>query len=690
MLQQRCSRLETMLKADEVYPHISLDDYVGPPIDHEDFNLRSYQEHLRALSIPEFPAMKPLHPPHAPVQNPSIPSPPDSTERLEESDDDLPVTNSVARGYSLSVMRLGGVQWRHHGKTSGAHLLCHYQELRGHADGHADFFESLGRHRTEPVWRIPEWESSVSEAGLYPLDYSDWPGEGLDQQLISAYFDHVNVNLPLLNRPLFQRQYDTGLWKTHQRFGKVCLLLFACGALFFKTPATLWPSPPSHGQDSIWLSYSSGWKYLMMALNLGENSVRMPDLYQLQSQSLICYFMQAGSLPHFAAAGAGSALRYTQELGIHLKQVVEKLDTVTRELYKRAFWCLYHTDRHSCATLGRSVAMADIDFDISFPEAVDDEYWPLEGCGAVKQPEGKVVSRVSAFIEMLKLDQILGKVLVQLYPARKDASGAANRRATAVELDQAMNEWAENVPRVLRWDPDRSNYTLLQQTSCIWVYHSYIKILLYRNLIPPRPNFATINQISSLSECVAAALSISRIASAVLHRGTLEGCQPGKSLDIFLLNPIWLAATTLLVSIYTVDHTATEKQRAVNGIKMCLEATRDLGATWKLAAKTCDFLEQYLREIGDHDEGNDSQGKTSGDAVAAYAGSEGADSSSSSEERSRMGLFNSWLRMNMFEAQMADMNNLSLGNGEETFGEDWWERMLNNQMGPDLYNTWAQ
>ncbi|ODN82835.1 hypothetical protein L202_01099 [Cryptococcus amylolentus CBS 6039] len=680
MLQQRCSRLESMLKA--LYPQVNLDDYVGPPIDHEDFDLRSYQEQLRALSIPEFPTIKPLPPSRIPSHSPITPSSLDSTEQLEESDEeDIPVTKSVARGYALNGMEIGGVGWRHHGKTSGAHLLCHYQEIKGHTHGNVDFFESLGRHRTEPLWRIPEWEYSVTEAGLHPLDYSDWPDQGLDQQLIGAYFDHVNINLPLLNWALFQREYDAGLWKTNHRFGRVCLLIFACGSLFFKTPATLWPSPPSHENDPIRLSYSSGWKYLLMALNMGENSVRMPDLYQLQSQTLICYFMQAGTLPHFIAAGAGSALRSTQELGIHLKQVLDKLDPTTKELYKRAFWCLYHLDRYNSATLGRSVAMTERDFNVPFPEDVDDEYWVLEGGGVMRQPEGKV-SKVAAFIQMLKLDQILGKVLGQLYPARKADSDTANRRAVAVELDLALAEWAKNVPSVLRWDPDHSNYTLLQQTSCIWGFHWFIKILLHRNLIPPRPNVATIDQISSLAECVAAALSISSITSATLQRGRLEGCQPGKSLDIFLMVPSWLAATVLLVSIYTMNNTATERQRAVNGIKMSLEASKELGALWKLAAKTGDFLEQYLRDIENHNGDKSSRSDTvpNPTKLVAYATSQWSASSPDSEEVSQRGLFNSWLKMNMFEAQIAGMNNMSLGNGEETFGEEWWERMLSNQM----------
>ncbi|TYJ58256.1 hypothetical protein B9479_001082 [Cryptococcus floricola] len=711
MLEQRCSRLEMMLQ--EVYPDVNLDDYVGPPLDFEDFDLDSYQEELRALSIPDYPSLKPLHPVPSPL--PASPSPPkpsnaliDSVSFIRESgrgktldeiehagDDSVVVVNSLRRLHSQHV------RWRHHGRASGAHLVCHYQDLKQDAGESGNIFEKLSKDKREDFWQVPEWEQFVSDVGQNALDYSIWPEKGLDQQLINAYFDHVNINVPLLNRHIFQKEYDSGLWKSQQRFGRVCLLIFACGARFYNATGTFWPRGLSATQgqnrdyDEQWLPYSAGWKYLRMALHMGHNLLYMPDLHELQSQVLICYFLQSSTTPQMSAHLAGSALRSSQEIGIHLTTVLERLEPTERELYKRAFWCLYHFDRFSCAMVGRSVAMTDNDLDAPFPEDVDDEYWSIDGRASFKQPEGKV-SKVAMFIQLLKLDQILGKVLQLLYSARQDGSRQATRRAFAIELDLALEEWVHNVPEALRWDPNCSNFTIFQQASCIWGYHGFVKMLIHRDFIPLKRKVATIDQLSSLASCVTAALSICSISKAVLQRGRQEDCQPGHCLDVSFKLPSWLAGTILLVSIYTVEQTAVDRQAAEDGIRACLEASRELEIIWKQGGKVSDFLAQFLKETEtpnprrlEDGSGGDYKSPEESMCFTPSSGFVSVEQSSTSHKWAQRGLFESWKRLNTFESQLFNMNRLSGdAESEETLDGDWWGKVMNDQIGPDLYNTW--
>ncbi|WVQ76607.1 hypothetical protein IAR50_006280 [Cryptococcus sp. DSM 104548] len=711
MLEQRCSRLEMMLQ--EVYPDINLDDFVGPSLELESFDLESYQEELRALSIPDYPTLKSLHPIPPPLPRPLSPQRTntlkDSVSLIKESggdryDEEIEHTSddSAAVASSLRKLKIHQVQWRHHGRASGAHLVCHYQDLKQEAGESGNIFETLSRNKREDFWQVPEWELFVSEVGQNPLDYSIWPEKGLDQQLINAYFDHVNIILPLLNRPLFQREYDTGLFKTQQRFGRVCLLIFACGARFYNATETFWPPELSSARgrsrdyDSQWLPYSAGWKYLRMALRMGHNPLHMPDLHELQSQVLICCFIQASTTPQMSAHLAGSALRSSQELGIHLSSVLERLEPIERELYKRAFWCLYHQDRYSCAMVGRSVAMADIDLDAPFPEDVDDEYWAIDGRASFRQPVGKV-SKVAMFIQLLKLDQILGKVLQLLYSARQGRGRRATNRASAIELDSALEQWADNVPDTLRWDASRSNFTLFQQTSCIWAYHGFVKMLIHRNFIPPKRKVATTDQLSSLASCVTAALSVCSISQAVLQRGRQECCQPGHSLDVSFKIPSWLAGIILLVSIYSVEQTAVERQRAEEGIRACLAASRELEVIWKQGGKVSDFLAQFLieaetlngkrLEVSNTRKDPESSNEPVARAFAASSETMPADPGSTNDREAQKKLFQSWMRRNTFESQLLNMDRRS-GEAESEEIGDSWRQAFNDQIGPDLYNMW--
>ncbi|ODN88495.1 hypothetical protein L198_06767 [Cryptococcus wingfieldii CBS 7118] len=570
MLEQRCSRLEMMLQ--EVYPDVNLDDYVGPPLDFEDFDLDSYQEELRAFSIPGYPSLKPLHPVPSPLPaSPSSPEPSnaliDSVSFIRESDrgkslDEIEHTgdDSVVVVNSLRRLQYQHVRWRHHGRTSGSHLVRHYQDLKQDAGESGNIFEKLSKDKREDFWQVPEWEQFVSDVGQNALDYLIWPENGLDQQLINAYFETFPSSIGIS----FRRSTTRACGKASRGLG------VATG--------TFWPRGLSATQgqnrdyDEQWLPYSAGWKYLRMALHMGHNPLYMPDLHELQSQVLICYFLQSSTTPQMSAHLAGSALSSSQEIGIHLTTVLERLEPTERELFKRAFWCLYHFDRFSCAMVGRSVAMTDNDQDAPFPE----------------DPEGKgKVSKVAMFIQLLKLDQILGKVL---YSSRQEGSRQATRRTSAIELDLALEEWADNVPEALRWDPNCSNFTIFQQTSCIWGYHGFVKMLIHRKFIPPKRKVGTIDQLSSLTS----------ISKAVLQRGRQEDCQPGHCLDVSFRLLSWLAGTILPVSIYTVEQTAIERQAAEDGIRACLAASRELEIIWKQGGK---FLKETEtpnpRRLGD-------------------------------------------------------------------------------------------
>ncbi|WVN86776.1 uncharacterized protein L203_101948 [Cryptococcus depauperatus CBS 7841] len=628
-LEQRCGRYERILQ--QLHPHVDFNEYVGPTPDRDDFDLSVYHETLCSLKIPPYPSLKPMQvitervTPHlsrstscsnssaANTSSPSIQDLSTSPLRFYDHDPNRPpdgdksdvedeAATQLSIVESMSQLEIRDSHWRYHGKASGAHLMRQFQDLKHQSGNNTNFIDEINKSKRQQFWQVPEWEIAIANEGIRPLDYSIWPEEGLDKQLIDAYFDHVNLHLPLLNRRVFQRQYDSGMWKNNHSFSQVCLMVFANGSRFINDPSVYWSMNEggerlAKDQDES-LRYSAGWKYLRTLVRMGRSILQGPNLCDFQIQVLVCEFLQGSAVQHLMWILSGFGLRSAQEIGIHVRATLLHTDPAERALYNRAFWCLYHIDRYNCAAIGRSVAIQDSDFDADYPIDVDDEYWDTGNPEKdFKQPEGKV-SLVIAFIQTLKLDQIIGVILQKVYAINKmteQRPEIAAQRAIVVKLDSALNSWADNVPQELRWDPTRSDYRVFQQSAVLYIYYYYCQILIHRPFIPtPRNQHST--DLPSLAMCVNAARSICNISDAALKRGRQEGALPGRAISVAFMLPSWISAIILLIHIYSTKQTAIEREKSLMDIERCIAVSKELEITMRQSGKYTDFLIELSRE----------------------------------------------------------------------------------------------
>ncbi|ODN88494.1 hypothetical protein L198_06766 [Cryptococcus wingfieldii CBS 7118] len=663
MLEQKVGRLESILRQTE--------SYVGPRLESEGFVYDTYIQDLRSRNIPPYPALKPLSLPtpstsHAPSPALSIFSSTQSAHVKDENDKDEP-----------------------------SHAVLIDSDLKSARGIRSDIIVNMGQSKREAFWETSEWETSIEADGTSPMDFKVWPERGLDQLLINTYFDEVDLHMPLLNRLVFQEQYDAKLWRTSEGFAKICMLVFANGARYVKDRRVLWDSA-TPGDNSI-SQFSGGWKYFRVVLRMGRNIMQLPTLYDIQYLVLVCDFIHASSCPQLIATISSLGLRFIQELGAHISAVLAQWDPVERALYHRAFWCLYHIDRYGSSTVGRPVAVLDSDFDVPELANIDDEYWEREDLdGRGKQPEGKV-SRVAFFIEISKVDRIMGKTLNRIYGTKKPADVHISRRQMVDELDADLRTWADNVPPPLRWDPKRSNYSLLRQSADMWAHGHYARILIHRNFVPARPNTGTLEQLYSLASCVHAAYAICAITDALLSRGRQEECPAGHALPVTVKIPSWLSGIILLLSLYTIDMSKEELFRTREGLKSCLRASQELEKLWQKSGKTTDFLQQAVNEADFMvsrmaDEPSKPESTVNGDlelslynpaphsssTYSPFGPTPGTKTSNGMEAQE--GLYNSWLRMSTFQSQLLDMNLPSRGREEqeEGIGDEWWAKMLDD------------
>ena len=589
---------------------------MGPPLDRADFDVASYQETLKTLAIPPLPDNKPLPRRPSSTDRASSPSlrilgsspwksyqqdpnrpPPSPDHELEDAH------MHAAIAQAMNKLDLKESSWRFHGKASPHHLIMTLNELR-HAAGGKNLLEGLSANKRKEYWQVPEWEVVIAQEGVRPVNSSLWPDESLAQELIDAYFTHVNFHLPLLIKPVFEKHYRSRLHHNHRDFAKVCLMVFANGSRFTDNDAVYWPrneAMTDEGKQRLrddedgTLRYSAGWKYLREVFRMGRSVMQGPNLFDFQSHVLICAFLLGSAVPHLTWLLSGLGLRAAQEIGIHVRSVLLHADPVERALFSRCFWALYHIDRLNCAAIGRSVAIQDTDFDADYPIDVDDEFFEDD----TVQVPGVGITRVSAFIHTLKLDHIIGAALRTIYAINQLPEHRADttaQRANVIELDSALNAWADAVPDGLRWDPTRADQQLFEQSAVLYVYYYYCQILVHRPFIPTLKHSESVG-LPALAICSNASRSICNIVDTVLRRGRQSGLLPGRILNVHLMLPVWIASIVLLIGIYTGRQQPAERDRAMADFRKCLAAMREMELIWRQAGKLTDVLSEIAQEM---------------------------------------------------------------------------------------------
>lgn len=505
----------------------------------------------------------------------------------------------AAMAQAMTKLDVKDTHWRFHGKASPHYLVMTFNEMR-YAKSGRNLLEGIRQTKRNEFWQVPEWEVVIANEGLHNVDMSIWPDNQLALRLVDAYFTFTNCQYPLLNRIIFNQQYAAGLHLTNHDFAKVCLMIFANASRHVDDDRVYWPvddAMTEEGKSRLrtdldgTLKYSAGWKYLRAVLKMGRSIMQGPNLFDFQGQVLLCLFLHGSAVPHLTWIVSGLGLRAAQEIGIHVRSILLHADPVERALYNRAFWCLYHIDRVNCAAIGRSVALLDSDFDADYPIAVDDEYWDTGNPQTDwRQPSG--VPQVAAFIHTLKLDHIVGAALRTIYAINTPVSS----RSIVVELDSALNAWADAVPDGLRWDPTRSDRQLFEQSATLYAYYYYCQILVHRPFIPSPSQTETIG-LPSLAICSNASRSICNIIDAVMRRGRQSGSLPGQILPVDLMLPTWIASMILLINIYSGKQQPAERERAIADVQRCINAMKELELTWRQAGKLTDIMVEFAREL---------------------------------------------------------------------------------------------
>jgi len=196
-----------------------------------------------------------------------------------------------------------------------------------------------------PLNPLKQWEVIPKQP---PKTRYTFPPPELFNSLIHHYFSTVNVFLPLLHRPTFERSIAMHLHHTDDDFAVNVLLVCALGARYSNDDRVK--------LDGIDDWRSSGWRWYnqVEAHRRSYHNVGLPTLYDLQFYC-VCFstlrlslliltcvqlavlFLEGSSTPHACWTMIGIGIRLAQDAGAHRRKPNTKM-MVEDEMWKRTFW----------------------------------------------------------------------------------------------------------------------------------------------------------------------------------------------------------------------------------------------------------------------------------------------------------------------------------------------------------------
>ncbi|KAL1718460.1 fungal-specific transcription factor domain-containing protein [Schizophyllum commune] len=474
------------------------------------------------------------------------------------------------------------------GKSSTAHLVLKLISLKKQPDEPYRVPATFLNGRRSRYWSARPWECAL--LSTESVEY-DFPEDDLMRTLVDLFFDNVHLYFPVLHRPSFEEGLRNGRHHTDHDFGAIVLCVCALGARYSEDPRVL---SEEYDMDS----HSGGWKWFTQAEKTRRPIFGAPSLQEIQSYCLSILFMLASSnlMTQHIWTRIGVAIRYIQDVGAH-RRTRRKVPTIVDELWNRAAWILVTLDRNLSAILGRNCAMPDEDFDIRYPMDVDDEYWynPERPEESWKQPADKP-SKVACFIQYIKLSRITEVAIRTIYGTNKYGflkkfMGEGWERDFVQELDSALNQWMDEMPRYLQWDPEQPDHQLMNQAVFLHCSYRQTQILIHRPFITAHP-LAANPSFPSLTICTTA-------ARACAHILDQQKRKTGAGLP-YVMFAASVSAIVLLVSMWTrvKPRSPRDQLKELKDIHLLMDYLKSMEDRWVTAGRTWDVLDE-LCSIGE-------------------------------------------------------------------------------------------
>lgn len=309
-----------------------------------------------------------------------------------------------------------------------------------------------------------------------PPQRIQWSSEG--QTLIDAYFNRVQIFIPMLDEPSFRADFLGGRRNDPPWLG-LLNMVFVMGSI-----AAM--KSDDHGHMVYWERAREHLNFDCF----GEGHIETLQALILAGG----YYLHYINRPNLANAITGAALRMACALGLHRETGQEiggnQNDKIQADLRRRTWWSLFCLDTWANSTLGRPSLRWGPAITIRLPEGAPD---------AIENATNGQHIRVVPLIENVKFAKIATRI--QDTMALSPLPPAAERTA----LDNALVEWSNNLPWVLRCTEPCPEAIYTARCVLKWRYQN-LRIVLHRpvllNLASRGPRYkATEDELHSVELC---------------------------------------------------------------------------------------------------------------------------------------------------------------------------------------------
>ncbi|KAI9493352.1 fungal-specific transcription factor domain-containing protein [Zychaea mexicana] len=333
------------------------------------------------------------------------------------------------------------------------------------------------------------------------------PSKQLSDKMIGLYFSHLHPFLPIINKTRFLEQYRVS--RAPQTLVQAALALaFRFAGQHFKD---------KHANDF-------GDFYFRKVMKRLRDSLRS-RLCHVQAALLMTLYldMDDGDVESVQWFTLGTAIRMAQDLGLHRSCTHWKLPASEIETRHRVFYACYVLDRWMGARAGKPLTILDRDFDTAMPSMyeVTDHVVAAAGTadasgggggGADNGKNSAPEPVYSHFVLLIKLSEILGRVLKALYAPkakRSNSNAGLDDPTILVVFDRRLKNWKASLD-----EQEEHGVIPPTQKGHLLVFYYTIMLLVHRPFVQlSATEFPDLQSIvaDSRRACTDAATNISDI-----------------------------------------------------------------------------------------------------------------------------------------------------------------------------------
>jgi hypothetical protein len=258
------------------------------------------------------------------------------------------------------------------------------------------------------------------------------------RELINLYFRIVHPTFPILHKKVYLEKYD----RTHREFSPPLLAAVYLLAINWWSYSTVLSTQPVPNIESLEIIAQRTMSYV----------VARPKLSTIQAGLLLLQRPEGQSW-----SLTGKLVALGQDIGLHYDCNKWRIPGWERGLRKRLAWALWMQDKWGALMHGRPSHISADDWMVKqvseqdFPERSQDED---DKEGSTEVEKGRVL-----FCEMIKLTEILAKILKEFYTLRAEEEFKSRNheggrwileRAKPIQI--ALKEWYAGIPDFLKMD----------------------------------------------------------------------------------------------------------------------------------------------------------------------------------------------------------------------------------------------